>query len=90
MNSEYGQRLSLQELKQRNTQQAVLPTPTPPHEASPTKADWERMMKDLDTEIYNHLTMWDELSFDDKRQTVDQLIRVIYATSDSIKIEWRI
>ena len=36
------------------------------------------------------LTMWDELSFDDKRQTVDQLIRVIYATSDSIKIEWRI
>lgn len=42
------------------------------------------------TEIYNHLTMWDELSFDDKRQTVDQLIRVIYATSDSIKIEWRI
>lgn len=42
------------------------------------------------TEIYNHLTMWDELSFDDKRQTVDQLIRVIYATNDSIKIEWRI
>ena len=42
------------------------------------------------TEIYNHLTMWDELSFNDKRQTVDQLIRVIYATSDSIKIEWRI
>lgn len=38
----------------------------------------------------NHLTMWDELSFDDKRQTVDQLIRVIYATSDSIKIEWHI
>lgn len=41
-------------------------------------------------EIDNHLTMWDELSFDDKRQTVDQLIRVIYATSDSVKIEWRI
>ena len=53
MNSEYGQRLSLQELKQRNTQQAVLPTPTPPHEASPTKADWERMMKDLDTLWYH-------------------------------------
>ena len=48
--------------------------------------------KDADCrpEINNHLTMWDELSFDDKRQTVDQLIRVIYATSDSIKIEWRI
>lgn len=53
MNSEYEQRLSLQELKQRNTQQAVLPTPTPPHEARPTKADWERMMNDLDTLWYH-------------------------------------
>ena len=53
MNSEYGQRLSLQELKQRNTQQAVLPTPTPPHEASPTKADWERMMKYMDALWYH-------------------------------------
>ena len=50
-----------------------------------------KLHKEADyTEIYNHLTMWDELSFDDKRQTVDQLIRVIYATNDSIKIEWRI
>ena len=53
MNSEYGQRLSMQELKQRNTQQAVLPTLTTPHEASPTKADWERMMNDLDTLWYH-------------------------------------
>lgn len=53
MNSEYGQRLSLQELKQRNTQQAVLPTPTPPHEACPSKADWGRMMNDLDTLWYH-------------------------------------
>ena len=53
MSSEYGQRLSLQELKQRNTQQAVLPTPTPPHEACPSKADWERMMKDLDA-LWHH------------------------------------
>lgn len=45
MNSESEQRLSLQELKQRNTQQTALPTPTPPHEACPSKADWERMMK---------------------------------------------
>lgn len=49
MNSEYAQRLSLQELKQRNTQQAALPTPTPPHEACPSKTDWERMVNDLDT-----------------------------------------
>ena len=53
MNSEYGQRLSLQELKQRNTQQAVLPTLTTPYEASPTKADWGRMMNDLDTLWYH-------------------------------------
>ena len=53
MNSEYGQRLSLQELKQRNTQQAVLPTPTPPHEACPSKTDWERMMKYMDTLWYH-------------------------------------
>ena len=53
MNSEYGQRLSLQELKQRNTQQAVLPTLTTPHEARPSKADWEQMMNDLDTLWYH-------------------------------------
>ena len=53
MNSEYRQRLSMQELKQRNTQQAVLPTLTTPHEASPTKADWKRMMNDLDTLWYH-------------------------------------
>ena len=53
MNSEYGQRLSLQELKQRNAQQAALPVQAPPPEARPTKADWERMMKDLDT-LWHH------------------------------------
>lgn len=53
MNSESEQRLSLQELKQRNTKQAVLPTLTTPHEASPTKADWGRMMNDLDTLWYH-------------------------------------
>lgn len=53
MNSESEQRLSLQELKQRNTRQAVLPTPTPPHEACPTKTDWERMMKYVDVLWYH-------------------------------------
>ena len=53
MNSEYGQRLSLQELKQRNTQQAALPVQAPPPEACPSKTDWERMMKDLDTLWYH-------------------------------------
>ena len=53
MNSEYGQRLSLQELKQRNTQQAVLPTLTTPHEACPSKTDWEQMMNDLDALWYH-------------------------------------
>ena len=53
MNSEYGQRLSLQELKQRNTQQTELPTPTPSPDARPTKADWERMMKYMDA-LWHH------------------------------------
>ena len=53
MNSESEQRLSLQELKQRNTQQAALPVQTPPPEARPTKADWEQMMNDLDTLWYH-------------------------------------
>jgi len=53
MNSEYGQRLSMQELKQRNSQQTALPVQTPPSEARPTKADWERMMNDLDTLWYH-------------------------------------
>ena len=50
-----------------------------------------KLRKETDcTEITSHLTMWEELSFDDKRQAADLLIRVIHATSDSIKIEWRI
>ena len=53
MNSEYGQRLSLQELKQRNSQQTALPVQAPPPEARPSKADWERMMNDLDTLWYH-------------------------------------
>ena len=48
MNSESEQRLSLQELKQRNLQQTALPMQAPPHEACPSKADWERMMKYMD------------------------------------------
>ena len=53
MNSESEQRLSLQELKQRNTQQTALPVQAPPPEARPTKVDWERMMNDLDTLWYH-------------------------------------
>ena len=53
MNSESEQRLSLQELKQRNTQQTALPVQALPPEARPTKADWGRMMHDLDTLWYH-------------------------------------
>lgn len=53
MNSESEQRLSLQELKQRNLQQTALPMQAPPHEARPSKADWEQMMNDLDTLWYH-------------------------------------
>ena len=53
MNSESEQRLSLQELKQRNLQQTALPMQAPPHEACPSKADWERMMKYMDA-LWHH------------------------------------
>ena len=53
MNSESEQRLSLQELKQRNHQQTALPVQAPPHEACPSKADWERMMKYMDA-LWHH------------------------------------
>jgi len=49
-----------------------------------------KLRSDTDVrEISNHLTGWESLTFEDKRQTIDQLIRVIHATSDNIKIEWR-
>lgn len=61
------------------------------------KAEIDLRVKELNTrkqvcvgEIENYLDMWDDLSFDDKRQTVDILIRAIYVTSDKITIEWRI
>ena len=53
MNSESEQRLSLQELKQRNSQQTALPVQAPPPEARPSKADWERMMNNLDALWYH-------------------------------------
>lgn len=37
-----------------------------------------------------HLDLWEELSFDDKRQVADILIGGIYATSEKIIIQWRI
>ena len=53
MNSELEQRLSLQELKQRNHQQTALPMQTPTPEVHPAKVDWERMMNDLDALWYH-------------------------------------
>jgi len=41
-------------------------------------------------EISNHLNTWDALTFEDKRRVVDQLIKVIHATSTTLQIEWRI
>lgn len=53
MNSESEQRLSLQELKQRNLQQTALPVQAPPPEACPSKTDWERMMNYMDA-LWHH------------------------------------
>ena len=49
MNSEFGQRLSLEELKQRNQFQAIQTPPQPP--ASPTQQDLEDFMAAL-TALY--------------------------------------
>lgn len=42
------------------------------------------------SEIGNHLTVWEKLSFEDKRRVADTLINVIFASSDKITIKWRI
>lgn len=41
-------------------------------------------------ETDSHLTVWEELSFEDKRRVADILIRVIYVTSERLIIQWRI
>ena len=41
-------------------------------------------------ELRNYMQHWDELSYDDKRAVVDQLIVVIKATEDSCEITWKI
>ena len=46
--------------------------------------------EDGGTKISDPSALWDTLCFDDKRQVVDQLIRVIHVTGDHVQIEWRI
>lgn len=41
-------------------------------------------------ELRGYMDHWDELSFDDKRGVVDQLIAVIKATEDTCEITWKI
>ena len=41
-------------------------------------------------ELRDYMSHWEELSFDDKRSVVDQLITRISATEDSCEIEWKI
>lgn len=42
------------------------------------------------TEIGDPSALWGMLGFDDKRQVVEHLIRVIRVTGDHVRIEWRI
>ena len=37
-----------------------------------------------------HLSLWEELSFEDKRRAADLLIRVVHVTSGHIAIQWRL
>jgi len=41
-------------------------------------------------EIQYHLDCWEDLSFEDRRQTVDKMIIVIQTADNDIKIQWRI
>ena len=41
-------------------------------------------------ELRDYMSHWEELSFDDKRAVIDQLIVRISATEDGCKIEWKI
>ena len=40
-------------------------------------------------QLKGYMDRWDELSFDDKRAVVDQLIVVIKATQDDCEITWK-
>jgi polyhydroxyalkanoate synthesis regulator phasin len=40
--------------------------------------------------ISDHLNNWDNIGFEDKRLVVDGLITQIRATSESVRIEWKI
>ena len=42
------------------------------------------------SELRDYMQHWDELSYDDKRAVVDQLIAVIKATENSCEITWKI
>ena len=42
------------------------------------------------SELRDYMSHWNDLSFDDKRAVVDQLILTIQATADSCEITWRI
>ena len=41
-------------------------------------------------ELRDYMQHWDELSYDDKRAVVDQLIVTIKATENSCEITWKI
>lgn len=49
-----------------------------------------RRREDGGTEIGDPSALWGMLDFDDKRQVVEHLIRVIRVTGDHVRIEWRI
>jgi len=40
--------------------------------------------------ITDHIENWEKLAFDDRREVVNQLINVIYATSDKVIIDWKV
>lgn len=53
-------------------------------------APLENQEKYNTAELRDYMLHWDELSYDDKRDVVDQLIVVIKATENSCEITWKI
>ena len=64
----------------------------PPEDAPPysdMNDGWDREMPE-DADGEEKIDMWSALSFEDKRQTADILIKVICAADRKLTIQWRI
>ena len=55
-----------------------------------SKAIADLSVETLSSQLSGYLDDWENISFEDKRKAADGLISSISATSDYVKIEWKI